>query len=164
MKYSQKWSLVCFSNQVQIGTEFDWKNWPQHVSIASVFAVEWSDELLQSLKQIVENCSVFATTVVDEAYWGKNGEYHCSLLEKSPEILRLHNNIHTLLVTYGATFNEPDHHGIGFVPHSTKQQNIKPAVGDHLQLTSLSIIDMFPHKDHLKRRVTHTFNFGQRNH
>lgn len=142
-----------------VGQEFYWKEWPLHVTIASVFAVDWNDELLGKLEALVSSTPAMVVQAVDEGFWGKEGAYHCAILEKSPDIMEFHNRVYSLLTEYGAIFNEPEFHGDGYSPHSTIQKHFRLNIGDTAELTSLSIVDMFPNKDHEQRRILSTHSF-----
>jgi len=159
MTYSQKWSLVSFIEPVDVGTEFYWKDWPLHVTLASVFAIEWEDDLVNELQETISSHAPLLVTATEKAYWGENKEYHCMLLERCTELMNLHMKIHNLLLQYGAVFNEPEHHGEGYIPHSTIEKNTRLHIGDQVVLNSLSIVDMFPNHDHEQRRVTQIFTF-----
>lgn len=130
-----------------------------HVTIASVFAVDWSDELKNELRNIVENHAPITLAAIKEGYWGSTKKFHCSIMDKSSDITSFHNKVFDLLLNHGAKFNEIQYHGEGFIPHSTYQKNARVAVGEKAKLKSLSIIDMFPNGDHLERLVTDTITF-----
>ncbi len=156
MVYTQKWSIVSFLEPVKEGTQFYWKDWPLHVTIASVFDVEWSKELHDELQKIAEDQRPISLRAVEVGYWGEVDRYHCAILEKTPDIMSLHNKVFQLLKKHSATFNEIQYHGEGFVPHSTYQKHAHVSTDDTVTIGSFSIVDMFPNGDHLERVVTKT--------
>ncbi len=159
-KLTQKWSLISLLEPVAEGYEFFWKDYPLHVTLASVFAVEWDDtDLLKKLTVLLANKKAVTTRAVQEGYWGDKGQYHVMLLEKTPAITNLHQEVHKLLLQSGAKFNQPEFEGEGYVPHSTIQKHARLYLGETIQINSLTLLDMFPNQDGYQRKIGPTISF-----
>lgn len=160
-KFTQKYSLISMLEPAEEGLEFFWKDYPLHITLASVFAVDWeSTNLFDKLTKLLAEQKPVTVKAVKEDYWGKNKEYHMVELEKTPEIMELHHKILKALLEAGAVFNEPQYAGDGFVPHSTIQKHARLHVGDQVSISDLTILDMFPGKDGYKRKLLRTIRFG----
>jgi 2'-5' RNA ligase len=159
-EFTQKWSLVAFLEPVQEGAEFFWRDWPQHVTLADVFAAEWSGAVLaEKLSTLLTDQQPMTLNAEAEARWGENGEAHVMLLQKTPEIISLHSKIYDGLTNAGAVFNEPQYQGEGFVPHSTVQTHASLNPGSEIKIESISVIDMLPNNDGHQRKVLKTIEF-----
>lgn len=158
MTYSQKYCLVHFIKPVQVGTQFHMSEWPLHTTLADVFAINRQnshiDELLTS--KFSQYPTVKTTALQDSTL----GATQVVLLDKTQELLSLHNNVVALLEENGAVFNTPGFNKEGFISHSTIQQNGRLNIGEEIVIDSLSLIDMFPGDDWQQRKVLSTFNFS----
>ena len=76
--------------------------------------------------------------------FGPHKDVEVMIIEKSTELVDLHNKLHSLLVKAGAVFNDPQFQAEGFRPHSTVQGAKRLQTGDSVVIDSLSIIDLFP--------------------
>jgi len=156
-KFTQKWSVVALLEPVSDGYEFFWKDQPLHVTLAGVFASTKSgtqlSELLAELLAGVEPIEVVAG---DDLYWGNNQENTVVAIEKSETLLALHLRVHQKLTACGATFNEPEHEGSGVILHSTVQKDSRLNKGETAQISSVSLVDMFPGGDGYRRKITKT--------
>ena len=160
-KFTQKYSLISMLEPVNEGLEFFWKDYPLHVTLASVFYVDWNNQLLMNqLNEILSKQKPIRLTATREEHWGENKEYHMVLLEKSSAIMDLHRSIVTVLLNAGAVFNEPQYTGDGFVPHATIQKHTRLNVGDSVTISDLTILDMFPGGDGYRRKLLQSFVFG----
>ncbi len=147
-KFTQKWSLITLLEPIEEGIEFFWKDWPLHVTLAGVFAVDWAATgLFEKLSMVLASQKPVVVEAEEESYWGANNEYHMMQLQKTPEIMALHNKIIEILKKSGAVFNEPQYVGDGFVPHSTLQKHARLHVGDVVRINGVTLVDMFPHGD-----------------
>ena len=156
VKFTQKWSFVSFLETVEEGQEFFWKDWPQHVTIASVLSMDMTRDFIGQVEKLLLDYEVFLVEAESEGFWGINNDYHVMLLKKSPEILFLHTELHELLIQNGAVFNEPQFEGYGYVPHTTIQKDGRLNVGDTATVQSVNIIDMFPNAEGFQRKVVKT--------
>lgn len=144
------------------GTEFSWKNWPLHSTIADVFAVEWNEltmteELTRSLRIHAQAESI----AEDDIFFGKDSETRVTLLKKTESLVNLHHDVIELLERGGWKPNSPAFAKEGFLPHSTIQSHARLNKGDEVTFNALSIIDFFPDKDPYQRKLLATIKIGQ---
>ncbi len=160
-KFSQKWTIVSFLEPVQIGTEFSYKNWPLHCTLADVFGIN-NDiySLFIDLKNKIINRNTINLEVSGKSQFGSS-EYPIQvlLLEKQPEIIELHNIIFKQLQANGAIFNNPEYVNEGFVPHISYKNDISTKPGNAIDLKSISLIDMFPNGNGFMRKVINNIYF-----
>ena len=160
-KFSQKWSIVAFLEPIKEGTAFFYKNWPLHITLSSVFATTRNgEELIAVLENLLKNQRSLPLTTTGEARWGNESQIHVMLLEKTTELLNLHNTLHHALGLVGAEFNEPQYEGDGYIPHSTVQRNNKLVIGEQVVIDNLALIDMFPNADGHQRKVAKIISFS----
>lgn len=159
MIYTQKYCLVSFLGEnPQNGAMFSMEDWPLHVTLADVFAIDLAASYLaKSLAALSANQHTVHVRVLEPATLGSTS---VMLLEKSPEILRLHTDIIDILQADGAVFNTPEFTGNGFLPHCTVQREAQVYTGDTIALRNLTLIDMFPDGNWQQRMALNTFKLG----
>ncbi len=160
MTYSQKYCLVQFLEPIEVGVEFVSSDWPPHVTIAGVFALEWSEPLLDSFAALIASQPTFTSTTEDIAHFGPEGDVTVRLLAKTPELQQLHEQVVDFVEANGGAFNEPHHLRHGFRPHITLTDKNDVAKGQMVHFTNLALIDMFPDRDHTRREVIQLFPLG----
>lgn len=158
--FSQKYTLVHTISDLPDGYEYSMKDWPLHVTLADVFAINGEPGLL--LKDIATRLNTYVPVraeVVDDEWFGEDKSVHVRLLNKTPELQRLHETMLSVLDTYHVVFNQPEFTGSGFKPHSTVQPKEQLALKDVVTFDSITLIDMYPDEDPYKRRVIGTIHF-----
>lgn len=159
-KFTQKYTIVQLLEDLPDGAEYDRADWPLHVTLADVFATNWSeDQLVKHLEEFCTTQKTLSTHAEKEAHFGPNGETHVVILKLNDELYELHASLVDFLAEGNAVFNTPEYTKKGFVPHSTVQSKKRLALGDKVNFTSLSVIDMFPNNDPYRRRVIKTVSF-----
>lgn len=155
MAYSQKYVLVHFISPVKDGTQFHMSNWKLHITLADVFAVSRDETSIdKKLATLLSQIKSVKTIAKNESTLGTA---KAVLLDKTPQLLKLHTDIVSLLDENGATFNNPEFTRSGFLPHSTIQASGRLHANDELIIDSLSLVDMFPGNNWEQRRVLATF-------
>lgn len=75
-------------------------------------------------------------------------------------------DLHTRFMRLGNggtfVFNTPEFVGKGFLPHATDQENNRVVIGEAYSLVSISLVDMFPAHNHMRREVVDTYCFKGR--
>lgn len=133
-------------------------DWPLHVTLADVFAMDRIDiDLEDRIVKLLTNTSVVEAFAKEDSVLG---ETPVVILEKSKELLRLHYELINILTDCGAVFNNPEFTKDGFIPHCTIQNAKKINIGDQLLLSTISLIDMFPNNDWSKRKVLRMFTIN----
>lgn len=158
MEYSQKYTLVAFLRPVEVGTEFAMGDWPMHVTLADVFANRLDGEIEQKLTDLLAKQAPISLSVGEDTTLGAT---KVVLINKNSELQNLHDEIVGLLVLSGVKFNTPEFVGKGFLPHSTIRKSGRLNAGDEFEITSVSLIDMFPGGDWQQRKVLSNFNLKQ---
>lgn len=155
MAYSQKYCLVAFYQPQAIGTEFSMTEWPLHVTLADVFAIDRADTSIdEKIRNVVESHNPFGIKVGEQTTLGITP---VTLLDKTDALVDLHNRLVDLLEQNGATFNTPEFTRAGFLPHCTIQTTGQLQKGDIFTVRELSLIDMFVDNDWQRRKVLNTF-------
>jgi hypothetical protein len=152
MPYSQKYCLVHFVDLVDKEYQFDMSDWPVHITIADVFAIDTNIE--PRLSHLCSKSTPFTITATDDLLLG---EMPVMLFDESPELLQLHMRLVSLLEANGVKFNHPEFTKAGFIAHSTIQRGRRLHSGDQINVDSLSLIDMFPDSDWQQRKVIASF-------
>lgn len=161
-KFTQKYTIVHLMNSLPGGYEFLMKDWPAHITLADVFAVDGgSTDLLESFEEELSTSSQVQTKVIGEDWFGEDKTVHVMLLDKTTEFQRLHDEIVDVLKNFGCKFNNPEFTENGFKPHSTVQKDGKLEIGANLTIDSITLIDMFPNDDFKKRKVLGTIKFDE---
>ncbi len=155
MTYSQKYSLVQFFEEVDETKPFSMYEWPLHITLVDVFAVERTPEFMAALQQYIDTEPFARTTIMRE---GKLGDTDVWLLEPTKDLLEMHSTVMDILDAHGATCNTPAFTRKGYIPHITKQKSSNPMKpGDGVQVSVLSLVDMFPDGDWQQRKIIQRF-------
>jgi 2'-5' RNA ligase len=159
-KFSQKYTLIQLLEPMSEGVEYDWKEWPLHVTIADIFAISWDvPTLLEKLSQFVQGRPNATAVVGDDTLFGPERQTRVALLQASPKLLALHIDVVNLLKQGDVVFNHPEFTESGFLPHSTVQAHARLNKGEVVTFDALTLIDMFPHEDPYRRKVIKTIPF-----
>lgn len=141
MSYFQKYVIVHFISPIGNGVQFHMSDWPLHVTLADVFAVDRHDSTIDSkLTALLSEINIVKTKAMND---GTLGTTPVVLLEKTAQLQQLHSRLIELLKENGADFNNPEFTNDGFIPHSTIQKNGRLKVGEYINIDSLSLVDMF---------------------
>lgn len=159
MIYSQKYTLVGFLEPVEVGFAFDMSNWPVHITLADVFAINLTESFEKSLADLSSEQSSLILDVGEDAVLGAAG---VNLLNTSDELQHFHNTIVDLLEVYGATFNTPQFTRYGFLPHISVQKTKRTNEGDRIKINFASLVDMFPGGDWQQRKVLKNFSLKKK--
>lgn len=154
MPYSQKYCLVAFNSPVQVNTEFHTNDWPLHVTLADVFAINLTKDIKEKLAEMLANQPRFIIHAGKESILGVT---KVVLFDNNNKINNLHHLLIDLLESNGAVFNNPEFTKEGFVPHCTIQKTTRLNQGDILKIDTISLVDMFPENNWQQRRVLYNF-------
>lgn len=159
--FTQKYALIHSLQPLDDGYEYSMENWPLHVTLADVFAIEGDPaDLLTDLKRDFDSSDVVSAVVTGDQWFGDDGEVHVKILDKTSGLDRMHDKVLKCLGNYDVVFNQPAYTREGFVAHSTVQKDASLQDGDLVVFDSLTLIDLFPNEDAYRRRVVGTVYFG----
>lgn len=155
--FTQKYTLIHSIDPLTDGYEYAMEQWPLHITMADVFALNGSPtDLLASLGETLGVDDIVRVTVNGDRWFGEDGEVHVKTFDASPDILNMHENILRVLEMYGVVFNHPEYTREGFVAHSTVQKEKGLRDGETVTVDRLTLIDMFPNENPYRRRVLGT--------
>lgn len=160
--FTQKYTVVHLVEELlPNGYEYSMKDWPVHITLADVFAIEgtWVD-LLRDLESGLESQKKFLTEVVDNDLFGVDRSIKVKILKNNSELRELHENIVNTLERHNVIFNSPQYTRSGFKPHSTEQKQASLHMGDTIEFGSITLIDMYPDDNPYKRRILGTIHFS----
>lgn len=156
-RYTQKYTLAYLLNKLPDGFEYAREDWPPHVTLADVFAIEGSwHEVIEDLQSTLMNIPPVESYISGEEKFGKDKTIPVQLIRKTNELQALHDLIIDILEAHDATFNSPEFTRDGFKPHSTIQKEGRLQPGDKIRFDSVTLIDLFPSNDPYQRRILGT--------
>lgn len=157
-KLSQKWCIVSLLQEVAVGTQFDWRDWPLHTTLAPTFAIDHDAAWLSMFLDKFKDMGPLHTKAIKELSWKAESlrTIRVTQLDNVPSLQGLHDVIITELLESGAVFNEPQYIGPHYLPHVTVQKGASVEVGRDVIIDSISLVDMFPDGDGLQRKVIKT--------
>lgn len=160
-EFTQKYTIVHLLKDLPSGHEYSMKDWPLHVTLADVFAIngKWSD-LFDDLGRSLNQETTFFSKVIVNDLFGENRSVRVKLLENTKELQNLHEKIVDVLERHGVEFNSPQYTRAGFKPHSTDQIEGSVQIGDVVEFGSITLIDMFPNENPYQRRILGTIRFA----
>lgn len=160
-KFTQKYTIVQFFDDIDEGYEYSSDSWPLHSTIVDTFAIDWSvDEMVAELEGVLQNHAPANSEAEEDRFFGENGQVQVVLLNRSDSLVELHMNVLSTLEKGGLALNDPQFARDGFLPHATVQKHARLNKGDKVQFTALSIVDMFPDEDPYKRKVLKTIKIA----
>ena len=160
-KFTQKYTIVQFFDDIAEGYEYSSDSWPLHSTIVDTFAIDWSvDEVADRLKEALKNYEIAESMAEDDRLFGEQGQVRVVLLNRSKSLAKLHQDVLNTLEEGGLKLNDPHFARDGFLPHATVQKHARINKGDTVRFTALSIVDMFPDEDPYKRKVIKTIAVG----
>jgi len=162
MTYSQKYTIVQLLEPLAIGEELSRIEWPLHITMADVFAVDLNTSLIEQLANLLATKAPLTIKTKEASTLGPDtNPVPVMLLRNTPELQSLHEDIISLLEDAGATFNTPEYTRKGFVPHVTVKKSPRLPAGETIIIDALTVIDMFPEGDWTRRKVLTTIPFGK---
>lgn len=161
-KFTQKWAIIIPLEEHSDGSEFYYTDFPLHITIAGVFAINNSGvELEKMLFELVKNVGAFEVIADEEALFGNEKDIAVMKIIQTPELMKLYRLIHDELLKRKAVFNMPHHEGNGYIPHSTYQKSGRLHPGEKVFAKSVSLIDLFPNDNGYMRKITKTIEFSK---
>ena len=161
MVFTQKYTIISPIEIIAEGQEFASNDWPLHTTIADTFAINSINEDFISLMRTVALGRNIKIAAKELSYFGKSADIEVMLLQSSDELYRLHSDIVDMLLSCGASFNDPQYTKSGFVGHVTQQPRKRMSTGEEISLHSIALIDMFPDENPNNRRVIKVINFRE---
>src|ERR1700757_2847703 len=147
-KFTQKWIIVVPLVPLDEGTEYSYTDWPLHITLASVFAVDYDGQTLcAKVEQLLADQRPLTAVADQEDWFGPDRSVRVMRMQKTPELLALYDRIRDMLVSDGVVYNAPQYEGDGYNPHSTYQKGARLAAGEQVAVESVAVIDMFPNAD-----------------
>lgn len=156
MVYSQKYTLVQFLEPVAVGSVFSMDEWPLHMTLADVFAINLSSQFYDNLASFLLLANCFSTEAGVKTNIGDK-ETNVTLIKNTDELQLLHNSLIDLLENHGAVFNSQQFNREGFLPHATLQQSRQIESGKRITIDELSLIDLFVDEDWTQRKILKSF-------
>ncbi len=158
-KFTQKWAIIALLEDIQDGAEFYHTDFPLHITLAGVFAIDknglW---LAEGLNNLLTDQKMFDVQADKKDMFGPNKDVQVMKVMKTPELLSMYNKLHKWLLESGAIYNESRYQGDGYLPHSTFQKSGLLNENEVRQIKSVSIIDLFPNGDGYQRKVFKTID------
>lgn len=159
-KFTQKYTIVQFLEDIPEGSSFSANNWPLHITLIDVFAIHWDvPTMTEKLTRFTKNQAPIPSTAKSDTMLGPQKQVRVTLLEKTNELIKLHNSLITLFEQGGLKPNNPQFVKTGFLPHATVQKHARLRKGDQVFFNALSLVDFFPNEDPYQRKVLKTTKF-----
>ena len=153
--------MITILEPVADGSEYAATGWPLHVTIADTFAIDLvGTDLLSRLTELLSHQPIVETTAADDEYFGTKGQTQVTMLDMSPDLIKLHLDVFNLLISCGAVFNDPQYQAAGYRAHVTVQPHVRLNQGGVVVLNNLCLIDMFPGGNPQRRQLVKTIRFS----
>ena len=161
MAYSQKYSIVQFVEPVQENFEFSMDNWPLHVTLADVFAVELNEPFMDGLASyIAAEPRLLIKADNYDSFGDGDNRILVTMMKNNHQLQLLHDRLIDFLEQYDTVFNSPQFTRKGFVPHATYQNGMRIEAGREVSVEELSLIDMYVDGDWRKRKLLRNFKLN----
>lgn len=161
MQFTQKYTIIQLFEDVPDGTRFSSSSWPLHATLVDTFAVDCSAQaLIDRLQQGSSTLQPTTSTATDDTYFGLEGEIQVTLLEKTPNLVKLHRALLAILEPSDLKLNDPQFAREDFLPHATVQKHSRLAKGQQVIFNAISVVDMFPNSDPYQRKILKTIKLA----
>ena len=152
--FTQKWAIISLLEDAKEGDEFYYTDFPLHVTLAGVFAVDKKGQQLASeLAELLHNQHPVEIEADEKDMFGPKQDIPVMKVRKTSALMDLYKLIHEWLEDSGARYNAPQYQGEGYLPHSTFQKSGSLAQGEKRTLRSVSLIDLYPNNDGYQRKI-----------
>ena len=150
----QKYVFVELLQQPPKDGVFHMINWPLHITIVPLFAIDMDEnKLLELMSKTVEGIPPANAVAADDEMFGANHDLRVTLLDMSPALKDLHNKLYSQLLDHGAVFDKPQYCGDNYRAHATVQKSGRIKKGDKILIDELTLIDMFHEQDIRQRKI-----------
>lgn len=161
-QFTQKYAIIQLFEDMPVGTEFSFRDWPLHATVADVFAIDWDvSTMIEKLTEMLKSHAQAASMTEGDRFFGDQGQVQVALIQKTDSLVKLHQDVITLLEEGGWKPNDPQFAKEGFLPHSTVQKHARLQTGDKVKFNALSLIDFFPDQDPYQRKLLATIPIGR---
>ncbi len=143
-----------FFQQIDEGESFPMTEWPLHITVADIFAITVTDDLMADLEGYINFQPYTNSYIKDEGILGVTPVW---LLQNTLELQKTHDTLVGIVENHGAVFNTPAFTRSGFIPHITKQAHSNLKIGDKISLSTTSLVDFFPGENWQQRKVIKCF-------
>lgn len=159
--FSQKWALVSFLGPLKSAIEFSAASWPSHVTIAGTFAADFGRTTMRSALEITlaQQKQLLLKPSTISRLGPKAHKVTVQLFEHSHYLQTFHEDIVALLRNFNIRFNNPDYVGTGFIAQQTIQELLE-RVENNIQINTIALVEMYPHKDPYRRKIIMIIPFG----
>lgn len=158
-EFTQKWAIIALLEDASEGAEFYYTDFPLHVTLAGVFAIDKNEQqLIEELAGLLRNQSAVEIESDEKDMFGPAKDVPVMRIKKTPELMKLYGRIYKWLESSGVNYNSPEYQGDGYLPHSTFQKTGSLAPGEKRILRSVSLVDLFPNQDGYQRKISKTLN------
>jgi hypothetical protein len=135
--------VAALADSLEVGSSFQRTTWPAHVTLASNFLVNETDDRVASA--VSEACADYGPLSVrfgTRALFGRDRDVDVQIVE-SAQILALHERLSDLLEAMrGFAATEPDYWRDGYRPHMTHVPGLSIRPGDVTQLSFIAVAKM----------------------
>lgn len=155
--FTQKWAIIALLENAEEGSEFYYTDFPMHLTLAGVFAVDKSaKQLANELANVLAGQQQIEIEADEKAMFGPNKDIEVMKVKKDPDLMQLYQLIYEWLQDSGVRYNSPEYQGEGYAPHSTFQKTGSLSQGEKRMLQSVSLIDLYPNRDGYQRKIFKT--------
>jgi hypothetical protein len=135
--------VVALADSVEVGSSFQRTTWPAHVTLASNFLVnETDDRVASAVSEACADCGPLSVRFGTRALFGRDRDVDVQIVE-SAQILALHERLSDLLEAMrGFAATEPDYWRDGYRPHMTHVPGLSIRPGDVTPLSFIAVAKM----------------------
>lgn len=155
--FKQKWAIISLLEDAKEGSEFYYTDFPLHVTLAGVFAVDKNgQQLVNELADVLRSQQAVEIEADEKVMFGPKNDIAVMKIKRSPDLLNLYRLVYDRLESLGARYNSPEYEQNGYLPHSTLQKRGSLVEGQKRMLKSVSLVDLFPNNDGYQRKIFKT--------
>lgn len=134
---------------------------PAHCTLMQRFSTDNLQSVDQAIEAYIGNIASPGLKITEEGFLGDEGEIPVWVVERTTELVGVHENLYTIIKNLGAGFAHPEYCGENYKPHISKKNYFEAKVGDVFFGHSAVLLEFdSPSADSL-RRVVRTYEYAQ---
>ena len=124
--------------------------YPLHVTIVPWFNVLPNSTVIKNIKEIAHNTIPIPFEVGNRAFFGSNQDIPVNILVPNKKLNALHETFVAAIEEVGGEFIEPQYTKVGYGPHISHMNKLKPYLGESHLLDKITLLKLSSDKETCK--------------
>lgn len=156
-----KFGIATLIEKYPVGYEFAPDNIPLHLTHIDSFTIEVTPEVLAAeLQGLLVHVKPFRVRAVRDEMFGPGKDIPVTVLELTPQLAMLHQQIMEMLTAENAVLKRPEYNGEFYVPHVSIYGDRRIKVGDEILINDMVLATKVSDEEGANHRILATMMLG----